>query len=218
MPSSPPGTPAAILEKGDAEPDYSLMGGRVLYFEWPDLIQIDGGLVNWKTGISSNIGGKKVSRDTPPPENSDITFISGAHMIASRRFYDEAGPMAEDYFLYYEEVDWALQRGTLPLAYCPDAVVYHKAGTSIGSQSLNRGATPFALFFKHRARMMFLRRHGKGIAILAYPYTFAKSAQLLLQGDRAGAMAIIRGTFDMTPPQEVIDRLSPEAKKNALGI
>ena len=44
--------------------------------------------------------------------------------------------MSEDYFLYYEELDWALRaRGRFSLAYASDSLVYHKAGASIGSSN-----------------------------------------------------------------------------------
>lgn len=215
---TPPGTPAAFLKAADAHPGFALMGGRVQFYEQPDLIQIDGGTINWKTGITGNLNKLGDSKATPAPDTNDIAFISGASMLASRKFYETKGPMREDYFLYYEEVDWALMGEELPLAYCADAPIYHKAGTSIGSPSLTRGASQFSLFFKHRARMMFLRAHAKTKSPMPYVYTFAKAAQLALGRDFGGAMAIIRGTFDMHPPREVLERLSPEAKRSALGI
>lgn len=213
----PPGTPAAFLKYGDENPSYALMGGRVQFYDQPELIQIDGGTINWKTGITGNLNKLGDSKRTPAPEVADIAFISGASMVASRRFYETKGPMREDYFLYYEEVDWALMGGELPLAFCPDAPIYHKAGTSIGSPSLTRGASQFSLYFKHRARMMFLRSHAKGLTPMAYIYTFAKAGQLALGRDFGGAMAIIRGTFDLRPPEEVFERLSTETK-GLLGI
>ncbi len=213
----PPGTPAAFLKAADDHPGYSLMGGRVQFFDQPELIQIDGGTINWKTGITGNLNKLGDSNRTPAPAVEDIAFISGASMVASRKFYETKGPMREDYFLYYEEVDWALMGEELPLAFCPDAPIYHKAGTSIGSPSLTRGASQFSLFFKHRARMMFLRSHAKGFSPMPYVYTFAKAGQLALMRDFGGAMAIIRGTFGMAPPAEVIERLSPETK-GMLGI
>jgi hypothetical protein len=92
------------------------MGGRVLYLDTPDCIQIDGGTLNRWTGVTGNLILYALNKGTPPPKAEQMDFITGASMVASRQFYEAAGPMAEDYLLYYEEVDWALQRGVLPLA------------------------------------------------------------------------------------------------------
>jgi GT2 family glycosyltransferase len=50
-------------------------------------------------------------------------------MLVSRSFLEDIGLIDESYFLYYEEMDWALWgRGRYRLAYADDAVVYHNEG------------------------------------------------------------------------------------------
>jgi GT2 family glycosyltransferase len=213
----PPGTTEAFAAAAKDQRGYGLMGGSIRYFDTPEVIQIDGGTINWKTGITGNLNqGLKVS-EAPVPRVEDIDYISGASMVVSREFYEFAGAMQEDYFLYYEEVDWALKRGAMPLAYCEGGAIYHKAGTSIGSGTLTRSASPFSLYFKHRARLLFLRNNNRGNALYSYGYTIAKAGQLVLHRDFGGAMAIIRGSFGMAPPSDVIERLSPEAQRIVLG-
>ena len=208
----PAETPQAFAtEPGPAE-GFALMGGRVLYLETPEIIQMDGGTINRRTGVTGNLGLGARSDDFPMSDPDRIDFISGASMVASRAFYETTGPMLEDYFLYYEEVDWALRRGTLPLAYCPDGVVYHRAGTAIGSPTLNRPASPFSQYFKHRARLMFVRRHFPWSLPTAIAYSLAKAAQLRLKGYRAEARAVLDGSFGRPPAAEIRERLSPEAQ------
>ena len=79
-------------------------------------------------------------------------------MVVSRDFLARVGPMREDYFLYYEEVDWALRRGDLPLAFAGDAIVYHHGGTSIGTGRLDERPSAFSNYFNYRNRMRFMRR------------------------------------------------------------
>ena len=128
------------------------------YAEPPHRIQIDGGTVNRWTGVTSNINLGAEAAQAPLPKGEDMDFVTGANLVASRRFYETVGPMREDYFLYYEEADWALRRGSLPIVFADGFVVYHHAGTSIGSPTLERLASPFSFFFKYRSRMMFVRR------------------------------------------------------------
>ena len=135
------------------------MGGRVTYYDRPDMIQIDGGTLNRWTGVTGNINLYGSALEVPMPDAARLDFVTGASMVVSRDHYETAGPMPEDYFLYYEECDWAMRRGALPLAVCPGARVYHRGGSAIGSPVPGRPASPFSLYFKHRARMYFVRRH-----------------------------------------------------------
>ena len=213
----PGGTAAAFACHGASPGGFGLMGGRVLYLETPDMIQIDGGTINRRTGVTGNLGLGASASETAHPAEAAIDFITGASVVVSRGFYEQAGPMPEDYFLYYEEVDWALRRGTLPLVHCPGAVVYHRAGTAIGSPTLGRPASPFSLYFKHRARLRFMRRHFPRNLVFAYAYSFAKAAQLLLKGYPLEARTILSASFDAKPSAEIRARLSPAAADLAFG-
>ncbi len=135
-----PDAGAAYARTASAAGPFALMGGRTLYREPPGLVQSDGGRVNRWTGVCSNAnqGMKRTDPATPQPRSVD--FISGANMVASRTFVETVGLMREDYFLYYEEVDWAFRRGDLPLLLCPESIVEHHGGTTIGTGSVNRRA------------------------------------------------------------------------------
>lgn len=200
----PPQTPHIFATASDG---FSLMGGRVIYYEDPDQIQIDGGTVRWHLGVTDNINQYANPATAPEPDPGQMDFITGASMVASRAFYEGVGPMREDYFLYYEEVDWAQRRGDLPLAYASGAVVYHKAGTSIGSQSLERGPSAFSLYFIHRARLRFLWRFCKSGLFGGAAYSAAKAAQLLMRGQPRAAAAIVRGSLQLPPSRDIAKRL-----------
>lgn len=207
----PENTACAFASAQPPPTGFSLMGGRVLYYDTPDIIQIDGGLINPRTGVTGNIGLGKSHKNTPAPNAEVMDFVTGASMVVSRTFYENIGPMNEEYFLYYEEVDWALRRKNLPLVYCDGAIVYHKAGTAIGSPTLGRPASPFSQYFKHRARMRFVRKWMKSQYPLAIAYSLAKAGQLLLKGYHREARALLSGCFDRQPPREVLDRLDTAA-------
>lgn len=197
---------------------FSLMGGRVLYYDAPHNIQIDGGTINKRTGVTGNIGLGCPAARAQTPAAADLDFITGACMIASRAFYEAAGPMPEDYFLYYEEVDWALRRGALPLAYCPEGIIYHKAGTAIGSPTLGRLASPFSLYFKHRARLRFVRRCFPMGLPGALAYSCAKAVQLLLKGGTREAWTLMLGSLNARAPAHVARILSDDAARLAFGV
>ncbi|MBL9058829.1 MAG: glycosyltransferase family 2 protein, partial [Mangrovicoccus sp.] len=212
----PPEALVALAARLGTGVPYALLGGRVAYVRPADMIQIDGGTVNRRTGVTGNLNLGLPDSTTPPPDPAAIDFIMGANMVASRAFYEAVGPMREDYFLYYEEVDWAMRRGDLPLVYCEGFRIYHRAGSAIGSPTLSRIATPFSLYFKHRGRMMFLRRFFPRNAPFGYAFTLAYAARLLVRHRApAEARAVIAGAFGLAPPAAVRARLGPRAAEIA---
>jgi GT2 family glycosyltransferase len=213
----PPGTAAAFATEPGPAGGFALMGGRVLYCDGSGRIQIDGGTIDRRTGVTGNLNLGAPHATTPAPDPGAMDFITGASMVASRRFHETAGPMPEDYFLYYEEVDWALCRGALPLAYCAGGIVYHRAGTAIGSPTLGRPASPFSLYFKHRGRLRFVRRHLPRALPGALAYSLAKAAQLALKGYAREAATILGASLGRPPSATVRARLSPGALARLKG-
>lgn len=212
-----PDAPAAYAACAAANPGYGLMGGRTCYLDPPERIQMDGGTVNRWTGVTGNLNLGASDAQTPCPSVDQFDFITGANVIASRRFYEDVGPMPEDYFLYYEEVDWAFRGAHLPRVYCDRVRVYHRTGTAIGSPTLDRIASPFSMYFKYRGRMRFMARINPVAIPVAWAYAMAKAAQITLKGARAEAWALITGASGLAPPRAVADRLSPEARSIAFA-
>jgi GT2 family glycosyltransferase len=204
----PPGTPAAFVSHNPGP--FSLMGGRVLYYDTPEIIQSDGGTLNRWTGVTGNLNLSRRSSETSRPQHEEVAFISGASMVASRDFWELAGPMPEEYFLYYEEVDWALRRGSLPLIVVPEASIHHRAGSSIGSATLERTASPFSLYFMSRSRMRFTRRWLPYALVPAFLYSLAKVARLASKGQFQAAKAMWDGTSGSLPQSLIRERLSAE--------
>lgn len=196
---------------------FSLLGGRVLYHDNSNAIQIDGGTIRWLTGTTHNVNQFKNAARSPMPTGEDLDFITGASMVASRAFVEQVGMMEESYFLYYEEVDWALRRGAMPLACVPEAVVYHRAGTAIGSPAPGRPASVFSLYFKNRARMKFLAKYRPLMVGTGFAFSIAKAAQLLLKGFPREAIVVLTASFGAAPPYEVTARLSPEVIEMLAG-
>lgn len=212
-----PGAAFAYVRAAAAAGHFALMGGRILYHEPPNRIQSDGGQVGRWSGMCSLINQGMLPADAAPPDPDTLGFISGANVVASRLFLDRVGLMCEDYFLYYDEVDWAFRRGDLPLITCPEALIYHHGGTAIGTGSISRRASAFANYFNYRNRMRFLGRFNWPALPFAYVYALLKVAKLVLLGAWGEAAGALRGLHQLPPPATVSARLSPEAAELAFG-
>ena len=76
-------------------------------------------------------------------------------MMVKRDVIEKVGPMPEEFFLYYEELDWSVQirkKGYL-IYYQPRAVVFHKGSVSVGKDSTLK------TFYYNRNRILFMRRN-----------------------------------------------------------
>lgn len=211
-----PETASAFVESSRQD-RFALMGGRILYLEPPNAIQSDGGRVSHWTGVCTNLNQGLSPLTAVRPDPATMDFISGANMVASREFVDKAGLMREDYFLYFEEVDWAFQRGGLPLRFCQEAIVHHHGGTVIGTGSATRRANAFANYFNFRNRIRFVGRFMPQSLPVAYAYNLLKIAKLVCVGAWEEAAGAFRGLHQLPPSKAVAEKLAPEAAARAFG-
>ena len=63
----------------------------------------------------------------------DVDWVSGAALIVRREVLDNGGPLAEDYFMYAEDIEWGvrIKRHGWQVQYYPTATVTHYLGGSL---------------------------------------------------------------------------------------
>ena len=94
-------------------------------------------------------------------------YAHGAAMLIKRDAIDKVGLMPEDFFLYYEEIDWSMMftRADYEIWYDPSCTIYHKESQSTGQNS------PLRTYFMTRNRLLLVKRNWRGIyKYLAYCY------------------------------------------------
>jgi GT2 family glycosyltransferase len=82
-------------------------------------------------------------------------YAHGAAMMVRKSVIEKTGPMPEDFFLYYEELDWCerIRREGFTIMVDLDSLIYHKESMSVGK------ASPLKLFYQTRNRILFVRRN-----------------------------------------------------------
>lgn len=123
-----------LVERMEEDQDIGICGSKLIYYHQRDTIQVlAGGSYNKWLSTTNNFG---QHQPVEAPVNSrqiedKLDFVIGASMLVSRRFLDEVGWLSEDYFLYYEEIDWGIRaQPHFSLGFAPGSVVYHKEGAS----------------------------------------------------------------------------------------
>jgi len=79
-------------------------------------------------------------------------FAHGAAMLVPRKIIEEVGSMSEDYFLYYEELDWCerIRKAGYTIIFEPTAKIYHKESVSVGP------GNPMKTYYLTRNRILFM--------------------------------------------------------------
>ena len=196
-----PTTLSGTLRYLEKTPEAHMVGGRVAYLEHPEMIQSDGARLNKRSGRSANLHQHLDTETCPPPDWGQIDFVSGASLLVSRRFVKSVGLMNEDYFLFYEEADWTLRGNNFPIKYCPEMLVYHAAGSSIGSAKPGHVASALSEYHLHRSRMGFVRRYFPQNVKWALGFGLAKAARWALAGYPGQAQAALCGTLGLHRPR-----------------
>lgn len=141
----------------------AVCGSMIHFFEQPELIQCMGGnRFDAQRGRAMESEARFVhERDVPPAAQvrRRLDYLSGCSMLLPRGFLEGVGLMNEDYFLYYEEIDWFTRAaGRFELLIADDAHLYHREGGSIGSRSWRSGPSVLSDLHMFRSRIAFMRR------------------------------------------------------------
>ncbi len=136
-------------------PDIGIISPKIRYFDQPGMIQYAGYTkVNYLTGRNACIGQFEQDEGQYDHLSGPTAYAHGAAMMVRREALQKAGLMRENYFLYYEELDWSerIRRAGYEVHVCMQALIYHKESVSVGKK------TSLKEYFMNRNRILFVRR------------------------------------------------------------
>ncbi len=140
-----------------------IVGSKLLFYDNPDIIQGIGGLYNKKLSTAKHLGAyEKDSGQYDTDKVLDkIDYVIGASMFVTKNFILDIGLMCEDFFLYFEEIDWTLrgQSKGYAIDYCWESKVYHKEGSSILQGSKFKKGSEISDYYGHRNRLIITKEH-----------------------------------------------------------
>lgn len=157
----------SLINRLESSPNIGMICPKILFAWGINPIQYAGytplskiTIRNQSIGFSEEDKGQyDIARPTP--------YAHGAAMLIKREAIDKVGFMPEDYFLYYEEIDWSIMftKAGYEIWYDPACTIYHKESQSTGQ------ASPLRTYYITRNRLLLVKRNWQSVyKYLAYCY------------------------------------------------
>jgi GT2 family glycosyltransferase len=149
---------AGLLRRAQVTAGVGITGSLIRYYHSPQIVEALAGATQEADGVTTRLigQGRQLSAEQidAAQVEGELCYVTGASMLVSAAFIREVGLMQEDYFLYFEERDWAMRsRNRFALAFAPDSVVFHKSGAN--SSKVVPG---FAARLYYRNHIRFVKR------------------------------------------------------------
>ena len=122
-----------LVRTARESPRAGVIGSKVYYHTHRNKLYFAGGSISKWTGVTRHLGYMEIDRGQHD-EKKEVDFINGCNMLIRRACIDEIGLFDEDYFLYYEETDWAVRarKAGWEAIYVPVPGVWHKISEGTG--------------------------------------------------------------------------------------
>ena len=125
----------ALVVRARSDAGVGMVGSTIRYYDRPEVVQSLGGARMELRTMASHLIGTGCDLAAIPADGAaverEMVYVMGASMLATMAFVRSVGLLEEDYFLYGEEIDWALRaRERFRLAYAPASHVFHKSGAT----------------------------------------------------------------------------------------
>jgi hypothetical protein len=148
----------ALIRRARGGSAIGMVGSTLRYYDRPEIVQAMGGAFLEPDTVTSRHIGEGVRLDAGQIDAMEVErkmfYVMGASMLVSSAYVRAVGLMQEDYFLYYEEIDWAVRgRQRFQLGYAADSHIFHKSGASS-----SKVMPAFSAGFYYRNRIRFVRR------------------------------------------------------------
>lgn len=163
---------ALLVETLDLYPSIGVISPKIRYYDQPEVLQYVGfSPMNYYTIRNMCIGQYEQDNGQYDEVVGPTGYAHGAAMMVRRAAIEKAGLMAENFFLYYEELDWCerMRKAGFDIWVNAKALIYHKESMAVGKRS------PLKEYYMNRNRILFARKHASPLRyslFLSYFFLF----------------------------------------------
>lgn len=196
-----------LVNVAQSDPQIGIVGGKVYYHRYPNLIQAAGAGLNMYFGKFYHIGDRKIDHKRYDYQKR-VDYVMGCCMLIKRKVIEKVGLLDERYFCYWDESDYCFRchRVGYDVVYTPLAKIWHKnpVKLKIWEHSQNKGRkTILPYYFSTRNNFIFMRKHANTlqyISFILYFFTFRFIFQtgvcLVFHRDYQRYIALWKGIID----------------------
>ena len=177
-----PGFILPLMDAIQKGPDIGVVAPKIYYYDPPKKI--------WYAGTDSHpfhfgaIHSQRNQEDSHKNSQArSVDYAWGAAMLIKAEVLRKIGGFDEDFFIYYEEIDFCLRLREMGyrILFVPEAVIWHKVGSAASSA--------FTAHHWNRSKMLLFRKHARNLihlaALVVYALAYAL-ASAALHGKNSG--------------------------------
>jgi len=139
-----------LVKASENDKTLGILGSRIYKYGTNEIV-FDGGKINFWLNSARHVNNIE---SRPPPFK--VGYVTGAAMLVKREVIELVGLMREDYFLYYEDVDWCLRaiKAGYKCVVVPRSHVWHKVS------STNKESSSSYIYYHTRNGLMLAKFNG----------------------------------------------------------
>lgn len=173
--------------------------GPKIYFSFePNRIWYGGGKFTWLEG-SSHVHYETTDKNPHEKYPHETDYMTGCCFLIKTSVIRKIGMLYDDFFLYYEDVDWSLRarKAGYKILYVPSSKIYHKV-----TRSIAKIGNPKIHYYHTRNVLLLARRHARFFALAGmYAWSIFHYAKQLVKifffpAKREMAKMIMKGITD----------------------
>lgn len=189
-----PGLIGRLADQLERHPQIGIISPKIKYYDDPDTLQYAGFTsMNYYNARNHCIGQFEKDNGQYDHLTGKTGFAHGAAMMVRKCALKKAGLMPEQFFLYYEELDWCdhFKRIGYEIWVDMQAVIYHKESVSVGKNSMLK------TYFMNRNRMLYIRRNAPFFKRIIFylHFLFLVTPRNIISYLRENNMAYVRIMF-----------------------
>lgn len=155
-----------LVEAGESDKGIGILGPKILFWSEPSRIWFAGGKINWLKNKGVHIGWGEIDNGQYD-KIKEVGYLTGCCLLIKKEVINKVGVFPEDYFLYYEDLDFSLRVKNFgyKCIYVYKSKIYHKV-----SKSTKPGSSEY-IYYHTRNGLTLAKRNGSLLSkIILYPH------------------------------------------------
>lgn len=193
-----------LVEAGKKDENIGMLTPKIYYYSDKNTLWFAGGRIDYIPPFGRHFGlGEEDKGQYDKADFQKSDFLSGCAILVKREVIEKIGFMPEDYFLYFEDVDWsfAARKAGYKIGIVPAARIWHKVkrpARELEETASYKVDTPLYITYTYRNMLLYLQRHGslpqKFLTYLWLIFFSLKQAvKLLISSKRIYALNFFKG-------------------------